>query len=61
MKRYNWGIIGTGYIAQKMADALPLVLQSRLYAVASRSMDTANEFAAKHNCKAYGSYEELAN
>ena len=33
MKRYNWGIIGTGYIAQKMADALPLVLQSRLYAV----------------------------
>lgn len=61
MKIYNWGIIGTGFIAQKMAAALLLVPQSKLYAVASRNSSTAADFAATHNCKAYGSYEELAN
>jgi len=61
MKTYNWGIIGTGFIAQKMANALLLVPQSKLYAVASRNISTATDFAAMHNCKAYGSYEELAN
>ncbi len=61
MKYYNWGIIGTGYIARKMAEALPLVPQSRLYAVGSRSGDTAAEFAREYGVvKAYGSYEELA-
>ena len=61
MKIYNWGIIGTGFIAQKMAAALLLVPQSKLYAVASRKSSTAANFAATLNCKAYGSYEELAN
>jgi scyllo-inositol 2-dehydrogenase (NADP+) len=61
MKIYNWGIIGTGFIARKMAEALPLVPQSRLYAIGSRNLHTANEFASQFKVeKAYGSYEELA-
>jgi predicted dehydrogenase len=60
MKTYNWGILGTGFIARKMAEALPLVPQSKLYAVGSRKTDTAREFARLYNIeKSYGSYEEL--
>ena len=55
MKIYNWGIIGAGFIAQKMANALLLVSQSKLCAVASRNISTATDFAAMHNCKAYDS------
>ncbi len=61
MKTYNWGIIGTGFIGQKLAEALAFVPQSKVYAVASRNIETANIFAEKYNCKAYGTYEELAN
>ena len=62
MKTYNWGILGTGIIARKMADALPLVHQSKLFAAGSRKINTARSFAGQYNVeKAYGSYEELAN
>ncbi len=61
MKTYNWGIIGTGYIAQTMAEALAFVPQARLHVVGSRNRETANDFAAKYSCKAYASYEEVAN
>jgi predicted dehydrogenase len=62
MKTYNWGILGTGFIARKMADALPLVPHSKLYAIGSRNPDTAREFARKYEVeKAYGSYEELVS
>src|SRR4030042_5259913 len=61
MKTYNWGILGTGFIARKMAEALQFVPQSRLYAVGSRKLHTAREFANKYKTEqAYGSYEELA-
>jgi scyllo-inositol 2-dehydrogenase (NADP+) len=60
MKTYRWGILGTGFIARKMADALPFVPQSKLYAVASRKIETANAFAKEYAVeKAYGSYEAL--
>jgi hypothetical protein len=55
MKIYNWSIIDSGFMAQKMAAALLLVPQSKLYAVASRRMSIEADFAAMHNCKAYGS------
>ncbi len=61
MKTYKWGIIGTGFIAQKMADALLFLPNVKLAAVVSRSKDTANIFAAKYNCKGYGNYEDIAN
>ena len=46
MKTYHWGILGTGFIARKMAEALSFVPQSKVYAVASRNIDTAKDFAS---------------
>ncbi|MBN1415227.1 MAG: Gfo/Idh/MocA family oxidoreductase [Bacteroidales bacterium] len=61
MKTYNWGILGTGFIARKMAEALLFVPQSKLYAVGSRNMDTAKAFAGQYNVeKGYDSYDALA-
>lgn len=60
MKTYRWGILGTGVIAKKMTDALALVPQSQLVAVASRDINKAREFANQNAIeKAYGSYEDL--
>ena len=62
MKTYNWGILGTGWIADKMTNALPFVPNAKLYAVASRNKPTAEAYAKKHNIeKAYGSYLELVS
>jgi predicted dehydrogenase len=57
----NWGIIGTGWIAEKMVQGLAVVQDARLHAVASRSTARAQEFAQQHGFrKAYGSYGEIA-
>jgi predicted dehydrogenase len=59
MKTYRFAILGTGWIAEKMAEALNYVAGAEKYAVASRSMDNANGFAKKWGfAKAYGSYLE---
>jgi len=60
-KSYKWGIIGLGKIAHKFAEDLQKVEGAELYAVASRSLEKAEEFAEKFDAeKSYGSYEELA-
>ena len=57
----RWGILGTGWIAEKMAEALPFVEGSNLVAVGSRSGATADAFALRYRIgRAYGSYEEVA-
>lgn len=62
MKKINWGIIATGKIAEKLAEAINYSENSVLYAVASRSNDKARAFAEKFGAgKYYGSYELLAN
>ena len=54
------GIIGTGWIAEKAAITLNGLQECEAYAVGSRSIETAQAFAAKWNIpKAYGSYKEL--
>ncbi len=59
------GILGCGYIAGKMAEAVK-VLESKnmgveLYAAAARDLVKADAFAKQYGvAKAYGSYEELA-
>lgn len=59
-KTINWGIIGLGKIANKFAQDLLTVKNCKLYAVASRTQEKANEFAQKYNAtKAYGNYEAL--
>ena len=54
------GIIGTGWIAEKAAITLNGLQECEAYAVGSRSIETAQAFAAKWNIpKACGSYREL--
>ena len=61
MKTIKWGIIGLGKIAGKFATDLATVPDSKLYAVASRSLEKADAFKKEYNAEnAYGSYEELA-
>ena len=73
MKNYvNWAILAPGRIANSMAAAMNGIKNGklktidgnkiRLYAVASRNLERAQDFAKKWNFeKAYGSYEELYN
>jgi len=57
----NWGILGPGSIAQRFAKGLQSVPDAKLYAVGSRSLQKADEFADKHDApKRYSRYEELA-
>jgi predicted dehydrogenase len=61
-KTYNWAVLGCGKIARKFAGDLKLLTNARLYAAASRSLETAKQFAAETGFeKAYGSYEEMVN
>lgn len=56
------GIIGAGWIADKMAEALDTLQEVQVYAIASRSQEKANTFAKLWNIpKAYGSYESMLN
>ncbi len=45
----NWGIIGTGKIAQSFAGALHQVPDARLHSVLSRTQASANQFARINN------------
>lgn len=59
-KTFKWGIIGPGKIAHKFATDLASISDAELYAVASRSKEKAEEFAAAHNiAHNYGSYEAM--
>ena len=59
--KIRWGILGTGWIAEKMVEALSAVNDAELTAVGSRTKEKANEFARKYHVEtAYGSYEDLA-
>ncbi len=54
------GIIGAGWIAEKAAITLNGLTSCECYAIASRSQEKADAFAAKwHFQKAYGSYAGL--
>ena len=54
------GILGAGGIAVKMAETISYLKDVENYAIASRSLEKAKQFAASnHIAKAYGSYEEL--
>lgn len=62
MNKLNWGIIGPGSIANDFADALAVSKQGQLFAVASRDIKKAQEFANKYAAnKFYGSYQQLAD
>jgi predicted dehydrogenase len=61
-KTINWGILGTGKIANIFAMDLKKIPDAKLIAVGSRSKYRASEFAKKFNAEHfYGSYSELVN
>ncbi|HKM08616.1 MAG TPA: Gfo/Idh/MocA family oxidoreductase [Sphaerochaeta sp.] len=56
----TFGILGTGAIAKKFCEAVTMVADAEVVAVASRRLDRADEFANSWNIpRRYGSYEEL--
>ncbi len=60
MKKIKWGILGTGRIARIFATALNYADGCELYAVGSRTLKNAENFAKNFNIKNYyGSYNEL--
>ncbi len=61
MKIFKWGILATGKIAARFAEAINFCENAKLYAVASRTEEKAASFAEKTDAeKYYGSYKELA-
>ena len=61
-KRFNWGLLGPGLIAQQFADDLKVVEGAALYAVGSSSLERARSFAEKNGGeKVYDSYDALVN
>ena len=62
MKQVNWGIIGLGTIATKIADAFKLSKNAKLLAVASKDKDKLKYFKENFNIKGdycFNSYDEL--
>ena len=56
------GILGAGSIAHSMAKTVSRMEGTELYAVASRSIGKAEDFARQYQIpKAYGSYQEMAD
>lgn len=56
----RWGLIGTGWIAEKLALAVNETSSGVLAAVGSRNSETAHAFAARHGIpRAHGSYAAL--
>jgi dihydrodiol dehydrogenase / D-xylose 1-dehydrogenase (NADP) len=58
-KQYNWGIMGAGIIARKMADAIGKDPRSTLLRVGSKSPERAEQFAREWDLSRYGDYETL--
>ena len=62
MNKRRIGILGTGWIADMMARTVAGMKEVEAYAVASRSLGKAKQFAESHGfTKAYGSYGELVS
>jgi predicted dehydrogenase len=61
MKKYKWGILAPGKMAVKFSKGLQLLENAEIYAVGSRDIQRAQDFAGHFGCsKYYGSYSELA-
>ena len=59
MSKLNWGILGTGWIAHEMGEALNRV-HGEIYAVCDTTLETAQKYAQEFNVtKAYGSADEM--
>jgi predicted dehydrogenase len=58
----RWGILGTGFAAQRFVEGLRYLNNTRVISVASRSAVRAAEFARHYSIeKSYGRYDELTS
>ncbi len=58
--KINWGIVGLGNIATKFIENLKLFENANIAAVASRSLDRAEQFSKQHHVgKSFDSYDDL--
>ena len=48
MEKFNWGVVGTGDIAEQFANQFEQK-DSHLYGVCARDFEKTKKFAAKHN------------
>ncbi len=56
----RWGVVGPGRIAEKVVEDFAVVDGARVVAVASRSLDRAQDFATRHGIeRAHGSYADV--
>lgn len=61
MRKVRFGIVGTGCIAHRFAEAIRNVPEAELVAVASRTKENADRFADEFNIPVrFGSYEKMA-
>lgn len=60
-QKINWGIIGPGIIARRMADALQIHPDCRLVAAASKSRERAVQFGREYAGVQAMNYQELVN
>ncbi len=62
IKKYKWGILAPGKMSAKFTAGLKLLENAELYAVGSRDLTRAKQFAEEFGFqKYYGSYEELVS
>jgi UDP-N-acetyl-2-amino-2-deoxyglucuronate dehydrogenase len=59
MGTWNFGIVGTGLIADFHAKAIQSLPDTKLVAISGRTMEKALKLADKYNCKAYDDYNEM--
>ena len=60
-EKVRWGILSTGRIARRFAEAIKTMEDAELIAVGSRQMDKAQAFASEYGIPhAHSSYESLA-
>ena len=58
MKKLRFGIVGTGNIAHRFAEAIKNVTDAELVAIASRTKENADKFADEFNIPVrFSSYE----
>jgi predicted dehydrogenase len=56
----RWGVVGPGRIAEKVVEDFAVVDGARVVAVASRSLERAQDFATRHGIeRAHGSYADV--
>src|SRR5262249_55465503 len=56
----RWGVLGTGWIAERFVRSARRHTRQRFTAVASRNAARAKDFAGRHGIpRSYGTYEEL--